>query len=279
MEMSEFREPMPIVSGPGAFLISLIFIALILTSSESRDLAFNWQFAVALVAISLPISILITQIFHAFLTKFGYRMKNWGEKYTKYKKKMYILDSMVDYLSWRESKGEKEWRIIQKRASAYWLVSMLLYVSVFFLLGYTIAVLNLLSGNIPVCWWGVGLTYLITILCVILFWLAREDIWKAYMILDRKIIKDIESELDTWIKTEIKEDNDNVNNTSRKLPGFVSFFLGILFGTLGNFLVACWLVWYSPTKVAQQGFFIILFTLVFWAIGFLIVLCLLYRRT
>ena len=148
---------MPTISGPGAFLVSLIFIALILTSVESRDLAFNWQFAVALVAISFPISVLITQLYHALSTKFGYRMKNWGEKYAKYKKNMYKLDTMVDYLSWKKNKGMKEWGVIQKRASAYNLFSMLRGVSILFLLAYTIFLAwNRLCGHISIFGWGVG---------------------------------------------------------------------------------------------------------------------------
>jgi hypothetical protein len=155
--MAEFRETMPTISGPGAFLVSLIFIALILTSVESRDLAFNWQFAVALVAISFPISVLITQLYHALSTKFGYRMKNWGEKYAKYKKNMYKLDTMVDYLSWKKNKGMKEWGVIQKRASAYNLFSMLRGVSILFLLAYTIFLAwNRLCGHISIFGWGVG---------------------------------------------------------------------------------------------------------------------------
>ena len=205
--MAEFRETFPTITGPGAFLVSLIFIALILTSSESRNLAFDWQFAVALVAISYPISILITQLYHALFTRFGFRKKNFGERYAKYKKNMYKVDTMVDFLFWKKGNGEKEWRIIQKRATAYNLLNMLRCISILFILAYTIfLVWNRFYEHMYIIWWGVGLTYGIVILCTISFWLACDDIWDVWMILDREIIKDIESDLDAWVKDEIEED-------------------------------------------------------------------------
>lgn len=207
--MAEFREPIPIISGPGAVLVALIFIALILTSEESRILAFNWQFAVALVAISFPISVLITQVYHAFYTKFGYRKKNWGEKYARYKKNMHKLDAMADYLIYEKGAGEKGWVIIQKKATAYHFSGMLLCVSFLFIPGYTIFLILACNGlfrHFHISWWGVVFTYGIATFCTILFWLARKVIWEAYMLLDRKIIKGIESCLDAWAKDEIKED-------------------------------------------------------------------------
>ena len=205
--MAEFRETIPTISGPGAFLVVLIFLALILTSSKSRDLAFNWQFAVALVAISIPTSIFITQIYHSFFTKFGFRMKNWGEKYTKYKKNMHKLDGMVDYLSYKSGKGDKEWVIIQKRATAYHLFSMLRDISVLFLLSYFIFLFwNELYGHvISISWWGVVLTGAVAFFSTILFHLACKDVWEAWELLDRKIIKEIETDLDDWVKEEINE--------------------------------------------------------------------------
>lgn len=202
------REAIPTISGPGAVLGSLILLALILTSDNSRKLAFNWEFDAALVVISLPISIFITQVYHALFMKFGHRKKNWGEKYEKYKKSMNILDNMADYLCYKQGKGDKEWVIIQKRAATYSLHDMLRGVTILFILIYTICLIyyfwiNNVYGQI---WYlGVSLTYLIAISCTVFFWLACKNIWDEYMILDRKIIKDIESDLDSWIKEEISK--------------------------------------------------------------------------
>lgn len=187
--MVESREAIPTISGSGAFLVSLIFLALILTSEKSRNLAFNWEFAVALVAISFPISIFITQLYHALFMIFGYRKKNWGDKFEKYNntKSMYILDIMVDYLCHKADKGDKEWVIIQKRAVAYNLFDMLRWVTILFLLVYTISLIYNVYGQIY--YWGVILLYGIAISCTILFWRACESIWDAYMLLDTHLLQ------------------------------------------------------------------------------------------
>ncbi|UCH31071.1 MAG: hypothetical protein JSV05_06060 [Candidatus Bathyarchaeota archaeon] len=55
--------------------------------------------------------------------------------------------------------------------------------------------------------------------------------------------------------------------------------LGLLFGLLGNFLVEYWFTWHPPTQeVAEQGFFITLFTIIILAIIFFVVWYLLHRR-
>lgn len=128
--MVEFREIIPTVTGPGAFLVFLIFLALILTSEKSRSLALDWQFAVALVAISIPLSIFVTQIYHAFFTKLGFRMKDYAKGYPK--KEMHKIDVMVDYLSHQKRKDTMEWTIVNKRAIAYHLFSILRILSILF---------------------------------------------------------------------------------------------------------------------------------------------------
>lgn len=212
--MAEFREPMPTITGPGTYLIALIFIALIATSKQTSAFALKLENAAVLVAISLPLSLLITQVYHACFTKFGYKKKNkyWDNRYSKYKKEMYKLDTMVDYLSWQNCKGEKEWFVIQKRASTYHLFSVLLWSSCLFFLAYTIFLLAnkfysfwLCAGffwDIDIYCWGVCLTYFITVVCLLSFLCARKKIWDVWMVLDRKIIKNIESDLDDWLEDE-----------------------------------------------------------------------------
>lgn len=201
--MAEFREVMPTVSAAGAVLISLVFIALILTSEETRKLAFNWEFAVALVAISLPLSILISQIYHAFFSKFGFKKMNLNMKYSGKRVNMHKIDVAIDYLSWKNGKGDKEWFVIQKRATAFHLFNMLRSVSISFLFSYTLSLVwNQLFGTLSIFWLGAGLVYGVVVSCCILFWLSCREIWEVWMLLDRKIVKDIEPELDSWIKDE-----------------------------------------------------------------------------
>lgn len=211
--MAEFREAIPTISGSGTFLIFLIFLALILTSDESRQLAFDWEIAVALVAISIPTSIFITQIYHGYFMKFGIKKKNFGDEYTKYKKDMHTLDVMVDYLSYK-CVGNKEWVIIQKRGTAYHLFSMLRAVSFLFLFCYIIFIIwNEYWGNIiPISWswFGVASIIVIAFLSGIIFHYNCKDVWNDWMILDKMIIRDIKSKLDDWIKEEIdKNRNEN----------------------------------------------------------------------
>jgi hypothetical protein len=198
--MVESREAIPIITGSGAFSVSLIFLALILTSEKSRNLAFNWEFAVALVAISFPTSIFINQVYHALFTIFGFSRKKFGSEFEKYTKHMNILNAMVDYLAYKQKKGDKEWIIIQKRATAYSFFDMLRWITILFLLVYTITLVHNVYGQID--YWGVGLIYGITIFCTIIFWHACKNIWDEYMVLDRKIIKDIKPDLDSWIQEE-----------------------------------------------------------------------------
>jgi len=48
---------------------------------------------------------------------------------------------------------------------------------------------------------------------------------------------------------------------------------------LGNFFVEYWLIWHPPTQeMAQQGFFITSFTMLFWAVVFVVVGYLLYKH-
>ena len=205
---------MPIITGPGAYLIALVFIALIATSKQTCTFALKLENAATLVAISIPLSVLLTQVYHACFTKFGYKKKNWCSRYSNDEKNNYMLDTMVDYLSWQKCKGEKEWFVIQKRASAYNLFSMLFYSSLLFLIAYTMFLLAnkfyiywLCPGlfwDIHIYWWGAGLTYFITCVCLLSFLCACKMIWKAYMVLDRKIVKDIESDLVGWVKEELK---------------------------------------------------------------------------
>ena len=137
--MVEFREIIPTVTGPGAFLVSLIFLALILTSGKSRSLALDWQFAVALVAISIPLSIFITQTYHAFFTKFGFQMKDYAKGTPK--KEMHKIDVMLDYLSHKKRKGTMEWMTVNKRAIAYHLFSTLRILSILFLFIYVLLII------------------------------------------------------------------------------------------------------------------------------------------
>ena len=202
--MPNFKELIPTVSGPGSFLVSLIFISLFLTSGKSRSLILNWQFAVALVAISLPLSILITQIYHAYFIKYGYTKKIWGPKYKKYKINMSKLDAMFDYLSWAKSKGDKEWVIIQKKASAYNLFNMLFIVSLgFFYIYAIILIVNIFERYFDINVIGVILTSLILIASNIIFLTGCEETWDIYQLLDRRLLKDIEEDLEGWIKEEI----------------------------------------------------------------------------
>ncbi len=226
--MAEFREAIPTISGPGTFLIFLIFLALILTSDESlasiltsdenNQLNFNWSFAAALAAISLPTSIFITQIYRGCFEKFGVNKSDWGEEYTEYKRDMLKLYAMVDYLSHKNGKGDKEWVIIQKRATAYHLFSMLRYVSFSFLFCYTIIIFLIWTGwcghTISISCSGLGVASMIVIalLSGIVFHFSSKDVWNVWMILDKKIIRDrdIKLELDAWIKEEIdKNRNEN----------------------------------------------------------------------
>jgi len=211
LEMSILREPIPTITGPGGFLIALIFIALILTSFESRGLAFDWQFALALVAISVPLSILITQTYQALFMKFGSRrmLEHFGSRWPRYKKRGHELVVMLDYLSWKRDLADKEWGIIRREATAFHLFNMLKWTSSLFLLGYVILLpWYALCQRMSVLWWGVAMTLAAAALCFYSFWAASKESWKTWMMIDRKLIKELKPCWTSWLIEEgiMKED-------------------------------------------------------------------------
>lgn len=58
------------------------------------------------------------------------------------------------------------------------------------------------GDDVGVWWPGVALVLGVTFLCVIIFHLACREVWNVWMMLDRKLIKEIESDLYTWAKEE-----------------------------------------------------------------------------
>lgn len=221
--MADFREAIPTVTGPGIFLIFLVFLALLLTSSETLELALDWQKATALFVISIPTSIFITQTYHGVFTKFGFGMKAkyWGDEYKKYKKDMCTIDSMVDYLSYKNGLGDKQWLILQKKAIAYHNFSILRAMSVFFLFCYsTFLYWNKSIGHLisEFLWngFGVFLVLAITFSLGVIFHLSCKETWKAFMILDKELIREninsenIKSCLDSWIERELQKEETKV---------------------------------------------------------------------
>jgi low affinity Fe/Cu permease len=204
IELPEFKEPSPTVSGPGAYLICWIFIALFLTSPETRQLCLNWQFSLALVAISLPASVFITQTYSAFLTLFVYRRKTWEPKFQRYRKHFHKIDSMSDYLVWKKDLGEKEYRQIEREAWEFNLYMMLGSMSILFLISYTLY-LVFFSQNISVFWTGVIGIYALSLCCTTLFLIASKEAWEAYLTLDRRAMKELEPLLIQWAEQEIKD--------------------------------------------------------------------------
>jgi hypothetical protein len=210
--MAEFREQMPILTGPGAYFISLAFIALLSTSNYTFTWVFDLEKTAVLIAISFPISVFITQLYHAFFTKFGYEKKDWVKRFSKYTKDGYLLDSMVDYLSWEKDLGQKEWFVIQKRYSAFILFNMLKWTTFGFFVLYLLFCLILVILKFCLCpqhyshveirWWGIALTSIVCIVCILTFRVACKKVWNTFMCLDSKLIEGIEKHLIEWLKKE-----------------------------------------------------------------------------
>jgi hypothetical protein len=197
--MTELRETLPTISGSGAFAVSLILFALIFASDESRNLAFNWQFTIALVAISFPISFFINQIHHSIFIFFGFQRKDSYKTFSIDKKSYIKLDVMLDYLAFRDGKGDKGWSIIQKRALGYHLFSTLKEVSLFFIVCYSIFLFwNYFYGDIEILLLGAIFVYFIVTVCVFLFWYTCDRIWDIWMLLDKKVVKDYKNEIRKW---------------------------------------------------------------------------------
>lgn len=199
-----FREAMPTLTGPGSVLAALVFIALILTSKETRDLALSYQFALAIVAISFPTSVLLSQLYYAVFTKVALRRKwdVWGKEFIARKKDMYMLDTMFEYLATRGR--QEEWTLVQRLATSYNLFDMFSYVTLCFGIGYTVLIMIGIAGGMaglsPV---GVFVTYMFAVASLILFHAARENVWNAYMVLDRRLLREgLSEEIKTWANAE-----------------------------------------------------------------------------
>ncbi len=123
-------------ASPGALLTVLTFLALVFTSEESRKLALNWQFALALAAMSLPASIVIIELYSASM-KGIYEKKFdccWPIEYSKYRGHGHDLDSMTDFLLYAMDRGEREYKQCEKESWEHHLMSMLFACDVVFLL-------------------------------------------------------------------------------------------------------------------------------------------------
>ena len=78
-----------------------------------------------------------------------------------------------------------------------------------------------------------------------------------------QLIKEMETELTRLSKSQPKDKDVNMARRKSFINLVYGVLLGLLFGMLGNFFVEYWLLWHPPTQeVAQQGFFITLFTMV-----------------
>jgi len=206
--MSEFGESFPTISGPGSYLAFLIFFALLLTNENTQLIATNWQFAVALVAISIPASVFITQIYHALFTKFGFNKLRIREIYPQYENIVYELAVLIDYFAHKRECQNKEYQIIRKRAAYYHLQNMLKSISILFSLSYVIIIFFL--GHSDAITHVNLLGYLIVIFLPILFFFifnfASEKNWKLWNELNLRFIEDNKEEFNDWLNRQhIKE--------------------------------------------------------------------------
>ncbi len=199
-----FREAMPTLTGPGSVLAALVFIALILTSKETRDLALSYQFALAIVAISFPASVLLSQLYYAVFTKVALRRKwdVWGKEFITRKKDMYTLDTMFEYLATRGR--QDEWAVVQRLSTSFNLFDMFFYVTLCFVLGYTgLLGISLVKGIDGISVAGTALTFVIALGTLFLFHAARSNVWNAYMVLDRRLLREgLSEEIKSWAGTE-----------------------------------------------------------------------------
>jgi len=132
------ESQIPSFTGPGAFFIALIIIALWITSSFTRNtyLINNPPLIVGLVALSIPFSVFFVQVFHSLYNIFGYR-KLYGSDFSEFvKKSSFQLDCLVDYLSY-ENEKEKQWGIIYRKAQGRNLFGTLFVECVIFLILYS----------------------------------------------------------------------------------------------------------------------------------------------
>jgi hypothetical protein len=74
--MDEFREVIPTLTGPGAFLITLIVLGLL---AMGWDLSDDGLLIAGLVAFSLPLSVFITQVYHAYHRRGGFKNRPYIE--------------------------------------------------------------------------------------------------------------------------------------------------------------------------------------------------------
>jgi len=209
--MDEFREGIPTLTGPGAFLITLIFLGA-LAISEGRVWVFsNGIVIVGLVTLSLPLSVFITQVYHAYNRKWGFsrpyitKIRDEGKKdWKEFSSDPYVLDARLDFLTLRcnhEDNLKACLNLIRKHAASYSLSIMLTWTSGIFAIGYVIFIFWLFSQDslcVRQLVWPIFLIVFSVILAV-LFWESSSGPREALEKLEDDILNILEEE---WKSTD-----------------------------------------------------------------------------
>lgn len=217
--MTDSKNQIPILTGPGAFFIALIIIALGITSSTSRDtLIENPLFIAGLVTLSIPFSVFFVQIFYGLYTiSLIFFPKDYGSDFTGYA--TYELDCFIDYLSHKpamsliipESKSDyqNEWDIIYRKAQGRNLFGTLCLECVTFLLFYSFFIFANWA-NEDLNHYEICIFLVIVTLLALIFLIVMQKLSRVIEMYDRKIIRNFNSELLSWANDElIKQGEEN----------------------------------------------------------------------
>lgn len=212
----EFRENIPTITGPGAFFIALVITALLITSQVTRDfLLEKWSVTIGLVAISIPLSVLFNQIYHSLFLIFGFKKKHFHKKFRIKNDFNYLIDTMLDYSSFESKESQKEWFIIQKRATAFNFNCTILMVTIIFTIIYILYLILGCSIKYIIgkyCIIGNIAIIVLCILLIILFMKTCKKLWSTLMVLDRKLLEKQYTYIKKWLIEEgIIQDNDEKN--------------------------------------------------------------------
>lgn len=192
--MSDFREVIPTLTGPGAYFVFLLILAIMIF--DIKWFHSNIVIIVGLVALSIPFSVVITQIYHALFRIYGFGkldfIKTFKKKGREEWKNLpdYLVDAKVDFLALTKSEKENFYlkdsrELISRQSSAFHLSMMFFGISAFFTIAYPIALIILVRiYNFQFNW--DFLFFYSTILIIfcellsVLFWQSSIAPWNAW---------------------------------------------------------------------------------------------------
>lgn len=211
--MAGFREPIPTITGPGGYFVFLLILAVMWTSKDGIEVVFNWNYAVALVAISIPLSVFVTQVYHALFRLFGFKSLEWIKPYLKGEKaslieqgrEAYGIDVMMDFLVSKKDSDGGGFEICQKQATAYHISNMLFWTSAVFVVLYvSLLVFMYFTMTLPdFSAIGVLLTFVFTVCLAVVFRTARKTAMRAWEMINSKLLQDktVQYGLREWLGT------------------------------------------------------------------------------